>query len=315
MTWTEYTHAKHFGKGIYRPYSDFIADALLVFDNMLAENRELAHSVISYPSRDTLLIKGDQISILTVSGSSHRHYPLFVTIDWNEFWTQKENDFLENNPELTKSATRLTAEFLSDHLKSSYSFENPIIIIFPSVFQVGQDKDLKVLREKIVTEVAGLLREHELKNYMDKIEMEKPKEIFLSHKSADKALVREIAKTLEAMGHSPWLDEDKMKAGANLERSIRDGFITSCAAVFFITPNFKDEGYLATEIDYALAEKREKGDRFSIVTLLIPDENGKFGEVPQMIRQYVWKEVNPIEIIRTIVEALPIRSANMVWKA
>ena len=83
---------------------------------------------------------------------------------------------------------------------------------------------------------------------------------------------------------------------------------------FFITPNFEDQGYLATEIDYAIAEKRDKGDQFVIITLLIPDDKGNYGEVPKLLKSYVWKEIQPIEVIRTIVEALPIRLNNPNWK-
>ncbi|MGA9665347.1 MAG: toll/interleukin-1 receptor domain-containing protein [Gallionella sp.] len=146
------------------------------------------------------------------------------------------------------------------------------------------------------------------------MEMDKPKEIFLSHKSTDKTLVREIAKTLSMIGYAPWLDEDKMKAGANLERALREGFSNSCAAVFFVTPNFIDEGYLSSEIDYALAEKRSKGDRFAIITLLLSGPDGSVGTVPKMIQQYVWKQVEPIEITRTILESLPIRMDRVVWR-
>ena len=59
-----------------------------------------------------------------------------------------------------------------------------------------------------------------------------------------------------------------MDAGSELERAILQGFKDSCAAVFFVTPSFQDEAYLATEVNYAIQEKREKGDRFSIVTLV-----------------------------------------------
>ncbi len=94
-----------------------------------------------------------------------------------------------------------------------------------------------------------------------------PMKIFLSHKSADKTLLRDFAKTLEGLGFQPWLDEDAMHAGVNLERGLLDGFEQSCAVVFFITENFLDKDYLATEVDYAIRQKRAKGDRYSIITL------------------------------------------------
>lgn len=94
-----------------------------------------------------------------------------------------------------------------------------------------------------------------------------PMRLFLSHKGADKALIREYKKTLEELGFGPWLDEDAMTAGVELERGILRGFEESCAAIFFVTPSYKDENYLATEIDYAIAEKRKKA-RSSLSSLL-----------------------------------------------
>ena len=40
-----------------------------------------------------------------------------------------------------------------------------------------------------------------------------PKMIFLSHKGADKTLVRSFKDTLQLLGFEPWLDEDAMVAG------------------------------------------------------------------------------------------------------
>jgi hypothetical protein len=66
-----------------------------------------------------------------------------------------------------------------------------------------------------------------------------PTKIFLSHKGSDKIPVRRFKDTLKLLGFDPWLDEDAMPAGTNLQRGVLDGFEKSCAAVFFITPAFK----------------------------------------------------------------------------
>jgi hypothetical protein len=50
------------------------------------------------------------------------------------------------------------------------------------------------------------------------------------------------------------------------ERELLRGFEESCAAVFFITDSFVDEKYLATEIAYAVMQKRRKEKKFAIVT-------------------------------------------------
>lgn len=81
----------------------------------------------------------------------------------------------------------------------------------------------------------------------------------VSHKSADKSLVIRVKETLELLKFEPWLDIDAMPAGAGLEQGILKGFRDSCTVVFFIPPKFKDENFLATEIEYAIFSKRSKG--------------------------------------------------------
>lgn len=138
--------------------------------------------------------------------------------------------------------------------------------------------------------------------------------VFLSHKGADKPKVREFKKTLDLLGFNPWLDEDSMHAGTELERGILKGFADSCAAVFFITTSFKDESFLSTEVNYALAEKRKKGDKFSIITIVFDAANSR-SNVPDLLHQYVWKEpVDDLEALREIVAALPVRVGDVYWR-
>lgn len=158
------------------------------------------------------------------------------------------------------------------------------------------------------TEFDYMLRKHE--HFMGMA----PMKLFLSHKGADKSLIREFKKTLEELGFSPWLDEDAMSAGVELERGILKGFEESCAAIFFVTPSYKDENYLATEIDYAISQKRKKGEKFAIVTLVLTTDGMK-GEVPALLHRYVWKEPqNDLEAIREIVRAIPVKLGDAFWK-
>jgi hypothetical protein len=133
-----------------------------------------------------------------------------------------------------------------------------------------------------------------------------PMKIFLSHKGADKPKIREYKKTLLLLGFDPWLDEDAMLAGANLERGLLAGFKESCAAVFFVTPRFVDENYLGSEVEYAIHEKRSKGTSFQIVTLVFSEGERK-GEVPALLRPYVWKEpCSDLEGLQEILKSLPL---------
>jgi hypothetical protein len=139
-----------------------------------------------------------------------------------------------------------------------------------------------------------------------------PQRIFLSHKGTDKTLVRAYHRILTELGFQPWLDEEAMAAGVNLERALMQGMRDSCAAVFFVTTNYKDEGYLATEIDYAVREKRRKGDRFAIITLVLGE--GRI-EVPGMLETYVWKTPQTeFDALRDIIRGLPIRIPTPEWR-
>lgn len=134
--------------------------------------------------------------------------------------------------------------------------------------------------------------------------------IFLSHKSQDKPMVKRYYQALVDLSFSPWLDEPDMPAGTNLERGILQGFEESCAAVFFITENFKDENYLATEVDYAVMQKRKKGNKFTIITLRYA------GNVPELLKPYTWATVsNDLEGFHELLRALPVQAGPIRWKS
>lgn len=144
-----------------------------------------------------------------------------------------------------------------------------------------------------------------------------PKKIFLSHKSIDKPIVREYFDLLKAIGFDPWLDEDAMTAGMSLERALLDGMKNSCAAVFFITSNYQDEKYLATEIDYAVREKHTKGDKhFVIITLVLPnDVDREKVKIPDLLQTCFYiKPKSHLEGIKEIIRALPVYLSEMKWR-
>lgn len=313
MSWVEFMDTKHFGSGVYRPYADWVGDFAHQVDNVLGTDPEFARYVRPIVNRDILFILGKTVAVLCISRSCHRHYPLRHTLKWQEFFSLSEDAFGKSYPMAKTETLALSDAQLRKHLIEDFAFSDPFVIVFPAIFIAKKDTDEPKKRAAAIDGAARMFLENERRFYMEHLESQKRRDIFLSHKTADKTLVAEIADTLRAVGFSPWLDEEKMKAGARLERSISAGFEDSCAAVFFITPNFIDEGFLATEIDYALREKRRKGERFAIITLLVESEEG-LGEVPEMLRPFVWKRVKEAQIIRTIVEALPIKLERVVWR-
>lgn len=141
-----------------------------------------------------------------------------------------------------------------------------------------------------------------------------PKKVFLSHKGSNKTMVREYFHVLKELGFDPWLDEDAMVAGDTLDRGILAGMKESCACVFFITPDYKDEGYLEDEINYAKMAKRGKGNRFAIITLQF-EESEKKGDIPELLEPYVWKQPkSQFEALREIIRALPLNLGKVHWR-
>ena len=147
------------------------------------------------------------------------------------------------------------------------------------------------------------------------LKMNDSKKVFLSHKGVDKEVVIDFKDTLEILGYEPWIDEDAMPAGTPLERGLLKGMQDSCGVVFFITPSFKDDGYLESEINYAIQEKRIKGNKFAIITLQFADNNGNVGEIPELLKTYVWKKPRThLQALREIIRALPIQLGAVDWR-
>ena len=179
--------------------------------------------------------------------------------------------------------------------------------IVEPIFEIDQEEGTFDKNNKISV-ISFIITPREVLNSMSR-------KIFLSHKGINKPIVRDYFETLKILGFNPWLDEDAMVAGDPLERTLLRGMKESCAAVFFITTDFKDEHYLETEINYSIAEKRKKGDKFAIITLVFKDDSGKKGKIPELLEQYVWKEPdNHLVALQEIIKALPIQLFGIDWK-
>lgn len=237
------------------------------------------------------------------------------------WWTQAQSDYIKGvatgvvlGPELKKleqSLKGLSGGFLRVEMKSNL----PEVSIPP----IDPDDDFPIYRFPCCNEMIKAERHDSLFCIIcgeeKDLRMSDSKKVFLSHKGVDKKLVSEFKDTLEMIGYEPWLDEDAMPAGTALERALLKGMQDSCGVVFFITPSFKDEGYLETEITYAIQQKRNKGDKFAIVTLQFVDEEGNTGEIPELLKTYVWKKPRThLHALREIIRALPIKVCGVDWR-
>ncbi|WP_413406630.1 toll/interleukin-1 receptor domain-containing protein [Paenibacillus amylolyticus] len=185
---------------------------------------------------------------------------------------------------------------------------------YPSIFSQCQWMNGLINVSPTYEDGLGDVRIFSLTISEDEIREKAPKKVFLSHKGANKPMVRKHYQLLKELGFDPWMDEEDMPAGVQLMRSIRQGFKQSCAVVFFITPEFKDEQYLESEIDYALNEKLSR-KQFTIITLQFEDGQGIKGVIPEMLENYVWKSPKTeLEAFKEIIKALPIKVGQAIWK-
>jgi hypothetical protein len=134
--------------------------------------------------------------------------------------------------------------------------------------------------------------------------------IFLSHKQLNKDLVRRYYRALHSVGFAPWLDEEDITLGDVLHRALTDGMDASCAAVFFVTPEFKDERWVGREVDLAINRQVDRPGKFQIITLVFGE-----AEVPRPLQTFVYARVdNDLDGFREIVRALPIELGPPRWK-
>lgn len=165
--------------------------------------------------------------------------------------------------------------------------------------------DKKLSPEFLQSEILINFKDHQIT--MNKV----PMKIFLSHKGTNKKIVRKYNDVLKTLGFSPWLDEEDMTAGSNLNRAILQGVDNSCATVFFITDDYQDENYLSDEVDYSI-ERTKTDSNFKIITLVFGDNSNK---VPKLLKKFVWKEVeNDLDGLHHILKALPLEVGKVSFK-
>ena len=64
-----------------------------------------------------------------------------------------------------------------------------------------------------------------------------------------------------------------------------------------------------------ITEKLQKGNKFSIITLVFQDATGKTGEVPELLKTYVWKQPSSdLEALQEIIKALPVKLGEVRYK-
>lgn len=136
--------------------------------------------------------------------------------------------------------------------------------------------------------------------------------IFLSHKGINKPLVEEIDRALRLLSLKTWFDRDDLNAGDTLVRGVDQAFATCSAAVFFISKEYVDAGVIRNEIDRALHEAVMRAESFRIIPLVLRQHGGSDDCVPQSLQTLVWKTVDDVQIVPTILKSLPVHMQAQV---
>jgi len=105
---------------------------------------------------------------------------------------------------------------------------------------------------------------------------------FLCHSSADKELVREVAKAFAAAGIPYWLDEEQIKYGDGVSEKIEDGLKRSRYIIPCVSAAFATSGWTRGEYS-AILNAEFSGDRSRTVIPLVLDESDA-ENVPLLLR-------------------------------
>lgn len=226
------------------------------------------------------------------SGSFNRHYVLIIKDTGNpdRFFNDIEKFDTKKIGALAIKDSNIEA--IRKNLSESYK-------LTPRSYIVLLRKDNKNFDDEI----------EKMLSYHETIMGIRYRKIFLSNYGISEKIISEYKATLETMGFEPWVDENDL-LGYGSPSNYSQGFTESCAAIFFITDDFSTSPEFKKEIEYAVEEKRKKNSSFSILTLILNDENKKC-RIPMPLKHYLLKETNNItESILEIIKAIPVQISH-----
>lgn len=102
--------------------------------------------------------------------------------------------------------------------------------------------------------------------------------VFLSHSSADKTFVRELAKDLKCDGHKVWFDEESIQVGQSIPQKIAEGLADSDVVIVVLSSSAVASGWVEQEWSSVIDDDIKTGG--SIILPLLLDNC----EIPMMLR-------------------------------
>ena len=92
--------------------------------------------------------------------------------------------------------------------------------------------------------------------------------LFLSHSTADDALVRELRQALTELGEDLWIDARELRGGDLLRPVIQEAIESAAAFAVLVSPAALQSEWVGDELTHALRVQRERGPaRYPVIPL------------------------------------------------
>jgi len=116
-------------------------------------------------------------------------------------------------------------------------------------------------------------------------------DVFLSHNSADKPTVEELAYHLKRAGIEPWLDKWHLTPGVPWQNEIERALANSASCAVFLGPSGINKWQME-EMRAAISQRVQVGaDAFRVIPVLLPGaDKAQRSEVPPFLRAGTWVE-------------------------
>lgn len=284
-------------EGCYLPRADLLGQVESRLHELLFRHPELKQYVPNLIDVDLFISWDEDKFLLFISSEKRAHLPA-RGMETKHLPAQREkgNDYFHGIDGFSDISELERAKQAFAQLGFTPGFA--AAGIFPGGIYT---EEAKAAKAKAGEEVAKLVerwaqaRRHDMEN----------SRIFLSHKGVNKPLVERIDRALRMLNLKTWFDRDDLAAGDTLVRGVDNAFSTCSAAVFFISGDYVDAGVIQKEIDRAIHEAAMRKDSFRIIPLVLMQHGGNDAHVPGPLQTLVWKTVDDVDIVPSVLRALP----------
>ena len=128
--------------------------------------------------------------------------------------------------------------------------------------------------------------------------------VFMSHSSDDKPIVRRLAGRIKDAGHTVWLDEEQLHIGDSLVDGLGESVTTADFVVVALSPSSVASPWVRQELNAALADQIERSQ-----TKVLPVVVGPC-EIPPLLRDRIYADVSQGRRIRISLVSCRDWSAN-----